>query len=85
MVIVSFVVGVDQLTLSPQLVEEATLFHFIQETPIDEVLDFDLFCPRVDSGNFIQDRLEPFVVHLQLGFKNFDLAVVSRIKDLSVG
>ena len=39
--------------LSPELVEEAALFHFIQKAPIDEVLSLDLFGPRVDSGNFI--------------------------------
>src|SRR5262245_35684840 len=33
----------------------------------------------------LQDRLEPFIVHLQFGFKGFDLAVVSRVKNFSVG
>src|SRR5262249_45614896 len=41
------------LTLSPELVEKAALFHFIQETPIDELLNFDLFCLRIDSGKLV--------------------------------
>src|SRR5262249_22393432 len=50
----SFFVGLGlTLTLSPELVEKAALFHFIQETPIDELLNFDLFCLRIDSGKLV--------------------------------
>src|SRR5258705_10233170 len=71
-------------TFTPQLVEEAAAFHFVEKATIDEILGFDLFGARVDAGDFVQNRLQTVVVKLEIVFEDFDLAVVCRVEDFAV-
>src|ERR1044071_1904799 len=72
-------------TLVPELFEKTARFHFIEKAAVDEIFGFDLLGARIHTRDFIEDRLQPLVVQLQVVFQNFHLAVVGGIENFAVG
>jgi hypothetical protein len=44
--------------LSPELVKETALGHFVEESPVDEIFGFDLFGPGIGRCDVIQNSPE---------------------------
>jgi hypothetical protein len=39
----------------PKLVKETALGHFVEESPVDEILGLDLLGPGIDLGDVIEN------------------------------